>query len=180
MFRSPAAILSLLGSLLSSACGGSTPARTPTSVAPGDDMHDYDPCGGGDAAAVSCSDWASWTRINADTFRSKGHRDAWVDVHVDPPFADAYRAGVGPMPVGMRIVKAAHADVDGAPGQVTGLTVMGKMEPGYDPEHGDWFYGIYDPTGTVAKQQGKLEMCIDCHDQWQEHDYLGGVPELWK
>ncbi len=27
--------------------------------------------------------------------------------------------------------------------------------------------------------QGKLEMCIDCHDPWQEHDDLGAVPGLW-
>jgi len=162
-------------------CGGGA-TKPSTNAAPDKDVHTYDPCAGGDAAfgAVTCDGWAAWPQINDETFQSEGHQKAWVDVHVDAPFADAYRAGVIPMPVGMRIVKPAHAAASGAPGEVTGLTVMAKMEPGYDPENGDWFYGVYDPTGTVAKKQGKLEMCIGCHGQWSGRDYLGGVPGLWK
>lgn len=158
-----------------SACGG---AARSTPAAAGD-PHTFNPCAGDTSGGtVSCESWASWPQINDATFRSKGHQKAWVDVHVEPQFEAAYRAGTGPMPAGMRIVKAAHADGD-TPGAVTGLTVMVKMEPGYDPDHGDWFYGVYDASGTVASKQGKLTMCIGCHSQWADNDYLGGVPGLW-
>jgi len=163
------------------ACGSAAPStRAPASSSP--DPHTFDPCAGGEALSATrrCEDWPSWPRINQETFRSRGHRKALVDIHVETRFADVYRAGRGPMPVGMRIVKAAHAEVDGAPAEVTGLTVMAKMEPGYDPEHGDWYYGVYDPTGTVAQQQGKIAMCIGCHEKWSDHDYLGGAPGLWR
>jgi hypothetical protein len=166
--------------VLAIGCGGGATQRQKAG-APDQDVHAYDPCAGGDATfgTVTCDGWAAWPQINAETFQSEGHQSAWVDVHVDAAYADAYRAGVGPMPVGMRIVKAAHADAGKQPGEVTGLTVMAKMEPGYDPDNGDWYYGVYDPTGTIAKKQGKLDMCIGCHGQWTDHDYLGGVPGLW-
>jgi cytochrome c553 len=146
-------------------CGGAT--ATSSKASPEPDLSGY-------------AGWPSWPRINEATFVSKGHGKAWVDVHVDPAFVDAYRAGAAPMPVGIRVVKAAHDDVEGSPGEVTGVTAMTKMEPGYDPENGDWFYGVYDPSGTVPKRQGKLAACIGCHDQWPERDHLGGVPGLWK
>jgi hypothetical protein len=118
--------------LFSAACGGAT---RPTSAAAAD-PHAFNPCAGDTSGGtVSCENWASWPQINDATFRSKGHQKAWVDVHVEPQFEAAYRAGTGPLPVGMRIVKAAHADGE-TPGSVTGLTVMVKMDPGYD-----------DPTG---------------------------------
>ncbi len=168
---------------LASGCSGGGATQQPKAAGVADeDVQTFDPCAAGDATFgdVACDGWAAWPRIDGATFRSEGHQRAWVEVHVDAPFADAYRAGAGPMPVGMRIVKAAHADAGGAPGEVTGLTVMAKMKPGYDPEHGDWFYGTYDPTGTVAQAQGKLGMCIGCHGEWTEHDHLGGVPGLWE
>lgn len=158
------------------ACGGG--ATRPTTAA-AQDTHAYNPCAGDTSGGVvSCENWESWPQINEATFRSEGHQKAWVDVHVEPQFEAAYRAGVGPMPVGMRIVKAAHAKGE-TPGNVIGLTVMVKMKPGYDAANGDWFYGVYDPSGTKASKQGRLEVCIDCHSQWTDHDYLGGVPGLW-
>lgn len=179
--------IALASGLLLAACGGSppssspaaTPAANPCAAEPGAanpcaaDL-DFNPCAG-DGAAVDCSDWRNWTRMNAQAFESRGHRKEWVDVFVDPAFADAYRSLGAEAPQGMRVIKAAYADAGGDPGDPSGLTVMVKMAPGYDPDHGDWYYGVFDGSGTEASQQGPLEMCIDCHDRAADTDYLFGT-----
>ena len=82
------------------------------------------------------------------------------------------------MPVGFRVVKAQYKSKDAT--EASGLTVMGKMEPGYDPDHGDWFYGVYDSTGTKARMQGKLESCLGCHEADEDQDFLSGIPEEYR
>jgi hypothetical protein len=52
------------------------------------------------------------------------------------------------------------------------LTIMVKMSPGYDPENADWWYGVYDRSGTKATMQGKIAFCIDCHKDASATDYL--------
>lgn len=140
-------------------------------------MHEFDPCGSSDSA-VDCSDWPSWTKINTERFESGGHKAAWVDIYTEPQHADAYKALGGTMPIGFRVVKAQYKTKDAT--EASGLTVMGKMEAGYDPENGDWFYGVYDATGTKAIKQGKLGMCLECHDADEDTDYLSGVPEEYR
>ena len=40
-------------------------------------------------------------------------------------------------------------------------------------ENGDWWCGIYDKSGTIAKKQGRLlNDCITCHKQAAKTDYL--------
>ena len=137
-----------------------------------------DPCGGGDpcakADAPDFSGWDGWTKISKAPFESKGHGGGWVEVFVDQA-ADAYKALSGPMPVGMRVVKAVYTDQSGS--NVKMLTVMKKMPAGYDKDNGDWLYGIYDADGKTAKGHGKLPKCLGCHDaQGAETDYVIGVP----
>lgn len=72
----------------------------------------------------------------------------------------------------MRVVKAGYKDEAGT--QFESLTVMGKMPPGYDPEHGDWYYGVLAEDGLTAKMQGKLSMCASCHAR-AGRDYLFGT-----
>ncbi|MEZ4398586.1 MAG: cytochrome P460 family protein [Kofleriaceae bacterium] len=170
----PAALASLvLG------CGGAAPSpAAPASAAPpraalvaDADEHAFNPCAAS-AASIDCSTWASWTKVNAARFTSKGHRQVPVDVYVEPAFVAAYRDLGATAPVGLRVVKAQHD----AQGQVAALTVMGKMPAGYDPANGDWYYGVYDATGTKATREGKLASCIACHAQAAAHDYLFGAP----
>ena len=164
--------IATLVSLALIACGGGS-----AQVKDDGDGHAFDPCGSTDAA-VDCSDWPSWTKINSERFESDGHTSAWVDIYTESRYADAYRALAGPMSVGFRVVKAQYKTRDAA--EPSGLTVMGKMEPGYDPDHGDWFYGVYDPTGTKAIKQGKLDSCLECHDAEEATDYLSGIPEEYR
>jgi hypothetical protein len=67
-------------------------------------------------------------------------------------------------------VKPIYTDESGA--EIRKLTVMMKMAPGYDPENSDWWYGVYDRSGTKIREEGKLPDCILCHQQALETDYL--------
>jgi len=141
------------------------------------------PCGGGGAAAssfklpVDISTWSTWTKASSETFLSKSHMKAMVDVYVTTEHADAYKALKGPMPVGMGLVKAQHKNDNGAKGAPMNATVMVKMEAGFDPEHGDWYYGVYSYDGKKAmmegKADGKTEQCAGCHDS-ADTDYVFG------
>ena len=179
------------GALILAACGGSETTAEAPMEQPCADMQpcaEMQPCGeaqacappaaGGEAPATD-HDWAawqSWEKLSAEPFESGGHQGAWVEVYVSPEHVDAFTALDGEMPRGMAIVKAAYADEGGAPGDLQNLTVMAKMDAGYDPEHGDWYYGVLDPSGATAMQQGKLQMCIGCHDG-AETDYVFGDTE---
>lgn len=50
------------------------------------------------------------------------------------------------------------------------VTVMYKVEM-YDPEHNDWWWMKRLADGTV-EASGRVESCIQCHQQAQDFDYL--------
>ena len=63
--------------------------------------------------------------------------------------------------------------------EVDRLTIMVKMPEGYDPEHGDWWYARYDPTGTEVINSGQLVIdCRDCHSAASDTDYLFSIEVL--
>lgn len=160
------------------ACGGAAPAPTAAPTPAASDraavLAGQVTGEGAGAAASDCSTWPSWVKVNAARFASAGHSGGWVDVYVEEPYVDAYRRG-GEAPVGMRIVKAGYADATAT--TVRALTVMGKMPAGYDPDGGDWYYGVLDGDGRTAKLQGRLAMCRDCHDT-ADVDFRFGLPTL--
>lgn len=80
---------------------------------------------------------------------------------------DAIGARAGKYPVGSFIVKDNHMP----DGKLDGITVMVKKPKGYDPEHGDWFWAKYTPTGKV-EMAGKVQMCAACYAQVQTQDYV--------
>jgi hypothetical protein len=51
-----------------------------------------------------------------------------------------------------------------------GFTVMAKVH-GYNPENGDWFWASYGMDGSV-KAEGKVAMCIRCHEGMKGNDYV--------
>jgi hypothetical protein len=119
------------------------------------------------ACATSFAGWESWKRVNPVPI--EGH-EASVTIYVDGVAETAHLEAASPMPTCARIVKASHASA--ATDAVDGLTVMVKMPAGYDPQRGDWWYGKYDPTGTTAEWQGRVDVCIACHQQAADRDYV--------
>jgi len=177
--------LSCFSVLALAACGGqssqSSGAAAPANPCGGAAAN---PCGGGNATATAAgpaapdfSNWTSWTQVNDQIFMSKGHKKKPANVFTPPQYADFYKnlSEGQKAPVGFQVAKAHYPDMTGA--SVAVVMVMAKMQAGYDPDNGDWFYGIYDPSGTKAMQSGKLEMCQDCHDTYDDQDYLAGLPK---
>jgi hypothetical protein len=156
--------------LLVMACGGASPPRN-------DDIHAGNPRGEKTSAAdVDFSSWRSWRKVNAKRFLSKGHGGKWVDVYVEEKHADRYlnRNDPEPAPVGMRIVKVGYRDEAGTAFEA--LTAMAKMQAGYDPTHADWWYGVLSEDARTARTQGKIEMCIHCHEEGEHTHFLFGIP----
>ena len=124
-------------------------------------------------AALEVSGWREWKKSNPRRFRSKGHGYLWVDVHVHASHAEMYGDRSKPTPVGFAVAMAGYETADAT--EPTGLTVMAKMPPGYDPENGDWYYAIFDAAGKSATLGGKLAPCTGCHIHARPRDFLFGV-----
>ncbi len=69
---------------------------------------------------------------------------------------------------GSMLVKEAYNDPEGT--QLASVTVLKKID-GYDPEHNDWFFAVYDPATGESAASGKVDFCISCHEA-AEHDYV--------
>lgn len=63
------------------------------------------------------------------------------------------------------------------------VTVMVQRDPGYAPDHGDWYWVKYLPDGSLDTNaagvelagrvgQGESRGCIPCHANAQEGDYV--------
>jgi hypothetical protein len=127
--------------------------------------------GHSEALAAELAGWESWARKTAARFPSRGHGKIWVEIYTDQIASKPFDADTGPYPVGARLVKAQYEEQLGGAPKI--LTVMKKMAAGYDPDHGDWYYGVYGPDLAPLKE-GRLQMCINCHTQVAELDYVFG------
>ena len=124
--------------------------------------------------------WASFERINRQPFPTALHQGhPLVNVWTNPLATGPYRAlsaGTPPVagfPVGAMVVKEMMDAAGGPPI----LTVMAKQAAGYDPAHGDWWYGRLDAEGnpTDGAFVGRVGFCIACHDGASATDHLFGV-----
>ncbi|XAM00764.1 cytochrome P460 family protein [Phycisphaeraceae bacterium D3-23] len=69
------------------------------------------------------------------------------------------------LPAGSIIVKEGY----NRDRELQAVTVMQRIA-GYDPEHGDWFWARYSPSGELT-HAGSVAMCIDCHQDAEGDDY---------
>jgi hypothetical protein len=81
------------------------------------------------------------------------------------------------IPVGTMIVRAVLDD----DGETQKLTLMLKGPPGYNPDLGDWWFGVTDPNGVPAESDagamiGRLTQCYSCHIPRSDDGYLFGAP----
>ncbi len=122
-------------------------------------------------------DYLHYTKLTPEPFLSAVHGNRLVNVYVTPSAAQAYLSG-GEMPINAIVVKDSFENVNGQPGPAGPIFVMQKRAPGYAPEHGDWYYGLYwaQPNGKILAAQGKdpgVGYCINCHDSYNRQ--LGGL-----
>ncbi len=101
--------------------------------------------------------------------------EGWRMVYANKPAAKVMKSENYPFPVGAIIVKEAYPDENGGAGDLASITVMIKRANGYDPDHKNWEYMMLTPMMKVANDgmaQGKIEMCIGCHAEVEDKDYV--------
>ena len=113
--------------------------------------------------------WKSLHKLNTEALKSDSHR-AWIDIYVNTLAKGSYVKKLDLFPVGSIVVKAIYPDKERS--ETSKLTIMIKMEKGYDTDNGDWWYGVYDKTGMEGWYQGKIKSCIKCHAYGKETDYM--------
>ena len=132
------------------------------------------------------ADWQSYTKVNKAPFKSETHGGRMVDTYVNNTGLDAFKKNED-LPVGSIVVKTSKDADDGSEGPVF---VMEKRAPGFNKEHGDWWFAIHwaNPPAKWAQKLGgpiywrtpskKANYCADCHDNYVTG--LGGVPDEQK
>jgi hypothetical protein len=127
----------------------------------------------------------AFRRVNDAPYKSAlGSGSSLIDVYVSANAFDGYQAiapetdGSGStVPEGTLIVR----EVKDESLTVTKITLMYKGPSGYNPEVGDFWFGVTDPAGQPAvengaRQMGKVESCFGCHIARKGDGWLFGVP----
>lgn len=151
------------------------------SPAPGDGMSTLPSSAAGDGApAVGPGQFESDFRTSDDFFTQMSglelgmspHR--WQQTWYSTTLRDLVEDDTFVAPVGTVAIKEFAAAEEGPVG---GYAVMVKREAGYDPDNGDWYYEMRDPSGDpmAMPEPGPIPDCIDCHQQFATTDYLGGT-----
>jgi hypothetical protein len=138
------------------------------------------------SAARTMHGSSGFTAMNAAPYTTALPSAALVNVFVSDEGHDWYaavapeREGTGiVLPEGTLIVR----EVLGDDGEVATLTLMYKGAPGYNPDLGDYWFGVADPTGEPVVEDGvakvgRLEACYGCHVDRPDDDFLFGVPAV--
>jgi hypothetical protein len=134
------------------------------------------------AVLARAEDYRSFQRINSAPFASgvKGSVNVWVSPEGAPAYAMLNTPNADaapPVPEGTVIVR----EVLDPTGKVTKLTMMAKGPTGYQPELGDWWFAVTDPSfapiyGEETWQVGRMPECHSCHVPHADEDFLFGVP----
>ena len=169
---------------LTVACGTSSSGRAGTGAGSRDGAPDPGSAGALDDAAIEAesASYASFARMNVRAYPTRQHLgNSNVNVFANALAAPIYRTldfgipadGRIAFPPGAMMVKEM---LDGS-GTATVLTVMYKKAPGYDPAHGDWWYGRLDLHGTPTDPAyaGRVDFCVGCHTGAAASDFAWGV-----
>jgi len=113
--------------------------------------------------------WKEFHKLNKGLLRSHAHH-AMVDIYTNDIATTPYIEKKTSFPEGSIILKPLYKEKDR--GYLARLVVMVKMHKGYDTKHNDWWYGVYNKTGTTVWFEGKIKSCIKCHEIAKKTDYL--------
>ncbi len=95
---------------------------------------------------------------------------AWCHVDVTKNAKETILSGQGTYPEGAVIVKSKLESKE-SPKAIL-YTVMRKREAGYDPENGDWEYAVLEGRFNRVLSRGRIDSCIDCHQNYKETDHV--------
>jgi hypothetical protein len=114
----------------------------------------------------------NWATISGKGtfYQGQPPHGALLSTYLNPAAVEGMNAKSGQMSEDAIIVKENYMPDK----TLVALTVMYK-EPGYDPEHGDWFWAKFSAEGEV-QAAGKVADCIACHGAVQSNDYIFTFP----
>ncbi|MEN4045004.1 cytochrome P460 family protein [Sulfurimonas sp. NWX367] len=114
--------------------------------------------------------WRELHKINKALLHSHDHHAA-VDIYTNEIATKPYIEQQSFFPEGSVILKPLYKK-NSRRSYLARLVVMVKMHKGYDTKNSDWWYGVYDKTGTDVWFEGKIKSCIQCHEIAKKSDYL--------
>ena len=130
---------------------------------------EFDECG--IESSIAFEDWRQWAKTTPEPYFSREHGYRWVTIYFDDLAGTSDHSISAPFAVCAKIIKVHFTSVTGATPRK--LFLMAKMPAGFDPDHGDWWYGNYNHTvGPAMIEQGAVEACIACHQRASGTDYV--------
>jgi hypothetical protein len=134
---------------------------------------EFDQCG--IESSIAFEDWKQWAKT-ASYFSSE-HGNRWVTIYFDGIASTLKQSTNGEFPICAKIIKVHHSYQGSS--TIRKLFLMTKMPVGFDPEHGDWWYGNYNAKDGMAMiEQGAVKACIDCHQKASTLDYVFSKPSI--
>jgi len=136
---------------------------------------EFDECG--IESSIAFEDWKQWAKTTPTPYFSREHGSRWVTIHFDQLAGTPNRTNNEEFSVCAKIVKVHHFNEQSR--TLRKLFLMTKMPAGFDPDHGDWWYGNYNARGGIAMiEEGAVKACIACHQRASGLDYVFSKPMI--
>ena len=131
--------------------------------------------------------YRTWRRYNTAPYLSATHGKRYVNNYANDA-AKAYGRfeEAGALPVGSVLAKDSFEVTDRGDVVTGPLTLMEKMQPGFNPEGRDWRYTMVMPDGTLfgttnGEGSERVEFCMECHlAAGDEQDHLFFIPKQYR
>ena len=129
----------------------------------------------------------TWRRYNVAPYLSATHGKRYVNNYANA-LAKAYGKFemVGILPEGSVLAKDSFEVTDRGDIVTGPLSLMEKMQPGFNLESRDWRYTLIMPDGSVfgitkgARSEG-VQFCVECHiAAGDKHDHLFFIPDQYR
>jgi len=136
---------------------------------------EFDECG--IESSIAFEDWKQWAKTTPTPYFSREHGNRWVTIYFDDSAGAADQSTNEEFVECAKIVKVHFTGMSGTTPRK--LFLMAKMPAGFDPDHGDWWYGNYNATaGAAMIEEGAVEACIACHQRASGLDYVFSKPMI--
>lgn len=122
---------------------------------------------------LQSEDYATnWSTVpgKGELYRGQDPHGMLLSTYLNEAAAQALEDKPGRMPEDAIIVKENYTPDEA----LDSVTVMMK-QPGFDPDHHDWFWAKYGTEGEI-QAAGKPVGCISCHGAVRSNDYVFTFP----
>lgn len=113
--------------------------------------------------------WSQFPGAPSGLIMSRTHNGDYVRSYMNDVAVAAIADFSGEFPAGTVLVKEQYADAEGK--VLNGHTLMWKR-PGYDAEHGDWYWIAFNGEGETTVHNGMAPYCFNCHASAAADDWV--------